>query len=233
VPAHPVARALILAAGVPVAAPSANLFSRPSPTSAAHVLNDLDGRIDAIIDGGTTTLGVESTVIDLSGPLPTVLRPGAITLAALRKVTNVAGGAHQHMETASLDADRASPSPGMLAKHYSPRAPLTLYIGADERAISRLIADARAMSNDGVGTIGILAPTDDLQHIPSHHRFLTADLGRRADLGTIAMRLYASLRELDAAGVDVILASDVPADEGLGAAIHDRLTRAAAGRIRR
>ena len=166
VPAHPVARALILAAGVPVAAPSANLFSRPSPTSAAHVLNDLDGRIDAIIDGGTTTLGVESTVIDLSGPLPTVLRPGAITLAALRKVTNVAGGAHQHMETASLDADRASPSPGMLAKHYSPRAPLTLYIGADKRAISRLIADACALSNDGVGTIGILAPTDDLQHIP-------------------------------------------------------------------
>ena len=90
VPAHPVARALILAAGVPVAAPSANLFSRPSPTSAAHVLDDLDGRIDAIIDGGTTTLGVESTVIDLSGPVPTVLRPGAITLAALREVTNVA-----------------------------------------------------------------------------------------------------------------------------------------------
>ena len=85
VPAHPVARALILAAGVPVAAPSANLFSRPSPTSAAHVLDNLDGRIDAIIDGGTTTLGVESTVIDLSGPMPTVLRPGAITLAALAR----------------------------------------------------------------------------------------------------------------------------------------------------
>ena len=121
----------------------------------------------------------------------------------------------------------------MLAKHYSPRAPLTLYIGADERAISRLLADARALSSDGVGTIGILAPSEDLQRLPSDHGYITADLGRRADLETMAMRLYASLRELDAAGVAVILASDVPADEGLGAAIHDRLTRAAAGRVRR
>ena len=238
VPAHPVARALILAAGVPVAAPSANLFSRPSPTSAAHVLNDLDGRIDAVLDGGTTTLGVESTVLDLTGEIPTILRPGAITLASLREVTNDAGGLNESDGTvagaqAPAHHQGATPSPGMLAKHYSPRAPLTLYIGADARAISRLLADARALRNDGVGTIGILAPTDDLQCLPSDHGYRTADLGRRADLETIAMRLYASLRELDTAGVDVILASDVPADEGLGATIHDRLTRAAAGRIRR
>ena len=121
----------------------------------------------------------------------------------------------------------------MLEKHYSPRAPLTLYVGADDQAIDRLLADARTLCNDGARTIGILAPTDDLQRLPPDHGYLTADLGRRADLETIAMRLYASLRELDTAGVDMILASDVPADEGLGAAIHDRLTRAAAGRIRR
>jgi L-threonylcarbamoyladenylate synthase len=239
VPAHPVARALILAAGVPVAAPSANLFSRPSPTTAAHVLDDLDGRIDAIIDGGATTLGVESTVIDLSGPMPTVLRPGAITLAALREVTGVVGVV-DHLRASSFggqaaqsSGDTATPSPGMLEKHYSPRAPLTLYVGTDGQAIDRLLADARKLGNDGARTIGILAPTDDLLRLPADHGYLTADLGGRADLETIAMRLYASLRELDAAGVDMILASDVPADEGLGAAIHDRLTRAAAGRIRR
>ena len=238
VPVHPVARALILKAGVPVAAPSANLFSRPSPTSAAHVLEDLDGRIDAIIDGGTTTLGVESTVIDLSGSTPTVLRPGAVTLAALREVTPVASR-HEHTErsvdetTSPPGVEGAAPSPGMLEKHYSPRAPLTLYVGNSDSNVAALIADARRLREDGVRSIGILAPTEDLQHLPSGHGYVTADLGRRTELERIALRLYASLRQLDLAGVDVILATDVPADEGLGAAIHDRLTRAAAGRIKR
>jgi L-threonylcarbamoyladenylate synthase len=245
VPAHPVARALILKAGVPVAAPSANLFSRPSPTSAAHVLEDLDGRIDAILDGGTTTFGVESTVIDLSGSIPTVLRPGAVTLAALRQVTEVASVAEVAVGRASTERfvndettpppglEGALPSPGMLDKHYSPRAPLTLYTGTSDTVVSTLIADARRLRDDGVRSIGILAATEDLQRLPSGHGYVTADLGRRAELETIATRLYACLRQLDAAGVDVILASDVPADEGLGAAIHDRLTRAAAGRIKR
>ena len=238
VPVHPVARALILKAGVPVAAPSANLFSRPSPTSAAHVLEDLDGRIDAIVDGGTTTFGVESTVIDLSGSTPTVLRPGAVTLAALREVTTVASG-REHAERSKNETtpppslEGAAPSPGMLEKHYSPRAPLTLYVGRSDRAFDTLIADAHRLSENGVKSIGILAPTEDLQQLPAGHGYVTADLGRRAEPETIAMRLYAALRQLDVTGVDVILASDVPADEGLGAAIHDRLRRAAAGRIRR
>ena len=230
IPAHPVARALLLTADLPVAAPSANLFSRPSPTSAAHVLDDLDGRIDAVIDGGTTTLGVESTVIDLSGATLTVLRPGAITLAALRAVTTVVGMAEEGLNVSDTTA---AASPGMLEKHYSPRAPLTLYVGADAAATDRLLSDARTLSDNGRALIGILAPTDDLQRLPSKHPYLTADLGSRADLDAIAQRLYASLRELDAAGVHVILASDIPADQGLGAAIHDRLTRAAAGRIKR
>lgn len=238
VPLHPVARALLLKAGVPVAAPSANLFSRPSPTSAAHVLEDLDGRIDAILDGGTTTFGVESTVIDLSGSTPRVLRPGAVTLTALRQVTAVAGGRedaerprNETIPPSTLEG--ASPSPGMLEKHYSPRAPLTLYAGRRDEAFHTLLADARRLRNDGLRSIGILATSDDLLRLPSGHGYVTADLGPRAELETIAMRLYGSLRQLDAAGVDVILASDVPADEGLGAAIHDRLTRAAAGRIKR
>ena len=238
VPMHPVARALILEAGVPVAAPSANLFSRPSPTSAAHVLEDLNGRIDAVLDGGTTTFGVESTVIDLSGSMPTVLRPGAVTLAALREVTSVANRRDDAEQSATdttppPSLQGAAPSPGMLEKHYSPRAPLTLYVGSSERAFDALLADARQLRDDGIRSIGILAATEELQQLPSGHGYVTADLGRRVELETIAMRLYASLRQLDAAGVDVILASDVPPDEGLGAAIHDRLTRAAAGRIKR
>jgi L-threonylcarbamoyladenylate synthase len=240
VPAHPVARALILSAGVPIAAPSANLFSRPSPTSAAHVLEDLDGRIDAVLDGGTTTFGVESTVIDLSGSIPTILRPGAVTLAALREVIAVASGLSDvavhplNRDTAfALHQEGASPSPGMLEKHYSPRAPLTLYVGTADQSFNRLVGDAGQMRQDGVRAIGILAPSDDLRRLPPNHGYVTADLGPRAELETIATRLYASLRQLDAANVEVILAPDVPADEGLGAAIHDRLTRAAAGRIRR
>ena len=109
------------------------------------------------------------------------------------------------------------------------RKPLTLYIGA----VERLLSDARTLSDNNGTMVGILAPTEDLQPLPANHRCRTADLGRRADLDTIARRLYALLRDLDSAGVDVILASDIPADEGLGAAIHDRLMRAAAGRIRR
>ena len=250
VPVHPVARALILKAGVPVAAPSANLFSRPSPTSAAHVLEDLNGRIDAILDGGTTTFGVESTVIDLSGATPTILRPGAVTLAALRQVTAVAApdalatvgepagareGAQRFLNETTLTSglESAMPSPGMLEKHYSPRAPLTLYTGSSDDAFNTLLADARRLRDQGIKSVGILAPTDALQRLPSGHDYITADLGSRAELETVALRLYASLRQLDAASVDVILATDVPADEGLGAAIHDRLTRAAAGRIRR
>ena len=125
-PAHPIAHALIAAAGIPVAAPSANLFSRPSPTRAEHVLQDLDGRIDLVIDGGPTTVGVESTVIDLTGAIPTILRPGAITLEMIRAVLPDA-----RMQPPSLrEAAGGMPSPGLLSRHYSPRATMTLYEGA-------------------------------------------------------------------------------------------------------
>jgi L-threonylcarbamoyladenylate synthase len=124
VPAHPVARALLDATGVPVAAPSANLFSRPSPTTAAHVLHDLDGRIDIIIDGGPATVGVESTVIDLTSIPPRILRPGGVPVERLRALLPL-------LETDPLPhaADEAARSPGLLSQHYSPRTPMTLYSG--------------------------------------------------------------------------------------------------------
>jgi L-threonylcarbamoyladenylate synthase len=205
VPAHPVAHALLAAAGIPVAAPSANLFSRPSPTQAAHVLADLDGRIDIVLDGGPTQVGVESTVLDLSGDVPQVLRPGAVTVDMLRLL----------LPTVRLRDDAASAagphrSPGLLAKHYSPRAPLTLYEGAPERVLERMRIDREAAEAAG-RRIGLLE-TDD-------------------DAAQMATRLYAALRELDAAGVDEIFARLPPATGGLSEAVADRLRRAAAGRV--
>jgi L-threonylcarbamoyladenylate synthase len=204
VPAHPVARALIAAAGIPVAAPSANLFSRPSPTQAAHVLEDLDGRIDMVLDAGPTQVGVESTVLDLSGDLPVILRPGAVTLDMLRpllpRVQVHGGGA----------VDGPQRSPGLLTKHYSPRAPLTLYEGEPDRVRERIRHDAAAAQAAG-RRVALLEPDEDV--------------------AAMAARLYAMLREFDAEGVDEILARLPRATHGLAQAVVDRLRRAAAGRI--
>jgi L-threonylcarbamoyladenylate synthase len=201
VPAHPVARALVSAAGLPIAAPSANLFSRPSPTSAQHVLHDLGGRIDLIVDGGPTTIGVESTVVDLTTTPPLVLRPGAVTLEMLRAIVP---GIRARGD-APVDDTAPQVSPGMLGRHYSPRTPLTLYRGAGARV--RLETDADAMRARG-------------QRV--------AVLDWPADLDSVAKRLYAALREADATGADAILARDIDAAGGLAEALRDRLRRAAA-----
>jgi L-threonylcarbamoyladenylate synthase len=206
--------------------PPVNAAPRPSPTQAAHVLQDLDGRIDAVLDGGPTSVGVESTVLDLTGDVPVLLRPGAVTLEALRAAI---GDIRQR--TGSVADGEAAPSPGLLEKHYSPRAPLTLYAGSADAAIERLIGDAALIRAVDKKTIGILVATEERFRIPSGPGYVVIDVGRRDRLADVAARLYAALRELDAAGVDVILATDFSADDGLGLAIHDRLSRAAAGRI--
>jgi L-threonylcarbamoyladenylate synthase len=223
IPAHAVARALLDAARIPVAAPSANLFSRPSPTKASHVLEDLSGRIDMVLDGGPTTVGVESTVLDLSSDPPRILRPGAITLESLRQVLPDVAGPGQEPQ-----APGAMPSPGMLSKHYAPRAPLTLYEGRREAALDRLVNDARAAALQGK-IVGVLVAREDVDEFGDFPVRLS-EIGSEHDLSGVATRLYAALRELDAAGVDVILARGL-SSEGLGLAIRDRLRRAAAGRI--
>jgi L-threonylcarbamoyladenylate synthase len=204
VPAHPVARALLAAASVPVAAPSANLFSRPSPTRAAHVLQDLDGRIDMVIDGGPTQVGVESTVLDLSGDVPEVLRPGAVTIEMLRPLVP---GVRARTVAAGSGPQR---SPGLLTRHYSPRAPLTLFEGPAERVRARIQHDLEVARAAG-RRVGVLEPDDD----PA----------------VTAAGLYAALRDFDADGVDEIFARLPAATDGLSQAIADRLRRAAAGRV--
>ena len=225
VPAHPVARALIEAAAIPVAAPSANLFSRPSPTRASHVLDDLDGRIDLIVDGGPTQVGVESTVLDLSRPTATILRPGAVTLGMLR---DVLPGVVERQPSQAAD-NEAQPSPGLLSKHYAPRTPLTVYRGTPAAAKAHLISDAAGLAKTGSRLV-LIACSEELAEIlavlgPSAPRAIS--LGSSTDLTSVSQRLYAALREADAAGANDILMVDALAGDGFADAIRDRITRAA------
>lgn len=226
VPAHPVALALIAAAGVPVAAPSANRFARPSPTSAAHVLADLDGRINLVLDAGPTPIGVESTVLDLTAQPPALLRPGGVTLEALRAVL---GEIVEAAVLLALDDPAAQPAaPGMLSKHYAPEVPLLLYDGPFEAVTAALRAET--LTQTGAGRrVGLLVPEEDRPLFDGLPALIVAP-GPRADLAQTARGLFAALRALDAAGVDVILARQFP-PEGLGRALADRLLRAAGGRV--
>ena len=223
VPAHPVAHALLVAASLPVAAPSANLFSRPSPTLAAHVLEDLDGRIDMIIDAGPTPVGVESTVLDLTVDPPAVLRPGAISVEMLRTLVPVIGLGEVR---AAAGAHEPMPSPGLLSKHYAPLAPMTIY-GGDAAAAGRALAAAVRAAVASGRRVGVMATTGDVRALGAMS-VVVAVLGSDDDAEATAARLYAALRELDAARVDVILTRDVVRDHGLWLAIRDRLHRAAA-----
>lgn len=234
-PSHPVARALLELAGMPVAAPSANLFSRPSPTRAAHVLEDLGGRIDIIVDGGATELGIESTVLDLTTQTPTILRPGAVTAETLRKaLPGVTIGEPPVLHDGTAPIDAAMPSPGLLDKHYSPRAPMTLYEGPG--AVDAIVADARLARNRGQ-RVGIIAADEDRRKlgaaggVEGGPPLRIVALGSTEEIEIVAAQLYAGLRELDAAGVDLILARAFPARRGLGVAVQDRLRRAAGNRI--
>jgi L-threonylcarbamoyladenylate synthase len=221
-PSGAVARALLQTAGLPIAAPSANTFSRPSATTAQHVLDDLAGRVDMVLDGGATAIGVESTVVDLTGDTPTVLRPGGIALEQLRHVVPALQIKQKFIE---MDADEAGAAPGMLIKHYSPRARLLLFAG-DARAAMRAHAQALLAQGQRVGVL----VTDDERAAYADLAVMLESLGAADDAASMATRLFYALRALDSANMDVILARLVDG-EGMGAAINDRLLRAAEGRV--
>ncbi len=209
VPAHPVTLALLRAAALPVAAPSANRAGSLSPTLAAHVLASLDGRFDLLLDGGSTARGVESTVVDMTTHPPRLLRPGPIALADLKRVIGPInrGGA------ATDDRDAPLPSPGMSRRHYAPRTRLECVERNGEARVQLLRKEGHK--------VGWLALAD-VAAIPSV-RVIAMPLEPAA----YAARLYAALHELDAASLDVIVVSLPPrTDEWL--TIHDRLSRAAA-----
>jgi L-threonylcarbamoyladenylate synthase len=213
-PRHPVAQRLIKLAGVPIAAPSANSFGRTSPTRAEFVLQDLEGRIDAVIDSGDTTLGLESTVVDVCADPPILYRPGMVTFHQLRALCPSLTAYRESQEGVSS----AQPSPGIGMKHYSPRARLVLSDSAEADRLLSLAAELRAEGE----RVGIMWPLEHLNQNP----YLVYEWGEMSDPQRLAQRLFAGLRELDAAGATVIVCP-LPQEEGLGIAIRDRLLKAA------
>ncbi len=203
VPAHSIAQQLLRAFGGAIAAPSANRFGRVSPTTADHVAADLGDEVDYLLDGGACVIGVESTIVDLSRDRPTLLRPGGMAREAIEAIVG-----------SLADADASAPAaPGTLASHYAPRAEV---IAVDPADVPAAVAAAR-------GIVAVLAPRSAFAAWPDL-RALTHPLPD--DLPGIARELYAALRDLDAAGVDVVIAALPPA-VGLGEAVGDRLRRAA------
>lgn len=223
-PAHPVAQALIAAVGLPIAAPSANSFGRTSPTTAAHVLEDLDGRIDAVVDGGAATHGLESTVVDASGAELVVYRPGVIPLTELERV---AGPVVVYRAPEGRARPEALPSPGVGLRHYAPRARLVL-VEWEESLAGQNAEFWIAVERERLGrVIGLMLP-DGFDPKPETCRgqLKIFRWGRWWDLEELARRLFLGLRELDGAGVAAIVCP-LPQDRGLGLAIRDRLRKAA------
>lgn len=219
-PRHPVARRLIELAQLPVAAPSANSFGKTSPTRAEFVLQDLDGRIDAVIDSGDATLGLESTVVDVCEEQPVLYRPGMLTLQQLQAICPSLVAYREPQD--GVSAFEAMPSPGLGLKHYSPRARLILLerAGAGSAELLRLADQLQAAGE----TVGIMLPhaARSARELP----YLSFHWGDLANQQELARRLFAGLRELDTAGATVIICP-LPEDKGLGVAIRDRLLKAA------
>ncbi len=216
-PRHPVALELIRRAGIPVAAPSANLFGRTSPTTAAHVLEDLDGRIDAVVDAGVTVHGVESTVLDPGRSPMMIYRPGAVTAEQIRAIV---GAVEVFSGGELMESPReALPSPGLGLRHYAPRARLELVEGEPSELRSRLVEAVLRWPGERVG---VMLPAD---FEGLNLGAVELKWGRWAVPEEMARELYSVLRALDAAGCKVIVCP-VPKGEGIGAAIRDRLLKA-------
>jgi L-threonylcarbamoyladenylate synthase len=219
-PQHAVALALIRESRCPIAAPSANLAGKPSPTSAKHVFDDLNGRIDAILDGGPTRIGVESTVLDLSVEPALVLRPGGTPLEALKRIF---GDVKLHPFVAAekeVPVEKAR-SPGMRHKHYAPNAQVIVVEGAIPAVISKVKELSASYRLKGV-KVGVLATDETLA---AYRADVVKSLGSRFNLAVVAQNLFRLLRELDSEGVGVIIAEGVPT-EGLGLAVMNRLRKA-------
>ncbi len=210
IPSHPVAQQLMRSANLPIAAPSANISGKPSPTTADHVWEDLAGHIGGLLDGGKTGFGLESTVLDCTKETPVILRPGSITR---EQIEAVIGPIHVYTEP---KATEQVPSPGMKYKHYSPAVPLILVRGEKDR-LQEIINEEQARGK----RVGLLASTSTIQQVDADQR---VDLG--ADLDTIATRLYQALRSFDKTEVEVIICEAFP-EQGLGLAIMNRLRKAA------
>ena len=223
-PSHPVAAAMLRACRLPIAAPSANSSGRPSPTLAAHVLKDMQGRIPLILDGGPCEVGLESTVLDLCHGTPTILRPGGVTKEMLEEVL--------HTEVAlagsilrPLKPDEKALSPGMRYKHYAPKAAVTLVEGSESAVIARLKELFLEEKKAGRKTCVLCFS----EHVNLLRDCSPHDIGSKEHAEEIAHRLFDSLRRLDEEGMESVFSEVIP-PEGVGLAVMNRLGRAAAFR---
>ncbi len=219
-PAHPVAIKLISLSKVPIAAPSANISGRPSPTLAQHVVEDMDGRIPLILDGGRTDIGVESTVLDLTGSVPLVLRPGGVTVEMLQSIVGQVR-IHPNVMKPLREGQRVR-SPGMKYTHYAPNAPVTLVRGNLHRQVAYINTEACKGEREGYRA-GILATDQTISHYQTGIRLSMGDRRQPAEL---AGNLFLRLREFDGLNVDFILAEGVD-EKGEGLAVMNRIARAA------
>lgn len=220
-PSHKIARELIKASGVAIAAPSANISGSPSPTKAEHVIKDMSGKVEAIIDGGQCEIGLESTIVKLDGNAAILLRPGAVTADALSCVC-------ERVEissavTEALKANERPLSPGMKYRHYAPSCPLVLLDGEAED-VSVFLANAQKREK-----CIILCYSEDKNFLMDNN---IIDVGGKDDLATQAKRLFGALRDADRTGIDVIYAH-LPSQSGLGLALYNRMIRAAAHTVRK
>jgi len=223
-PSHPVARAMLRDCALPIAAPSANSSGRPSPTTAAHVLEDMNGKIPLIIDGGMCDVGVESTVLDLCHGDPVILRPGGITREMIGSVlhceVSVAGSVLR-----PLRENETALSPGMRYRHYAPHAVVTLVQGPEDHVLPllrKLCAEQKALGKKAC----VLCFSEHVSSLASCHPH---DIGSFSSPSEIAHRLFDILRKLDEEGMEMVFSEVIP-PEGVGLAVMNRLGRAASFR---
>lgn len=220
-PSHPIAYELIRQSGAYIAAPSANASGRPSPTTAEHVLEDMDGRIEMIIDGGKADIGLESTIVDVTGEVPVILRPGFITLEDIKEIVGEAE--YDKGLFKKPDNDNFKPkAPGMKYRHYAPKGQLTIYEGESDNVIRAINRAAAAKQAEGF-KVGIIATRETLN---AYQYGSVEVIGTREDEKTIAAGLFQILREFDTQQADYIF-SESFYDNPLGQAIMNRLLKAA------
>ena len=224
-PNHPIALELIRAAGGYIAAPSANTSGRPSPTIAEHVREDLDGKIDMILDGGEVRIGLESTIVDFTDEIPMLLRPGYINMEKLEEILG-----EVLIDPAILDENASRnirpKAPGMMYRHYAPKAQLTIVEGGEKEVVDRILELAAQSSREGK-SVGIIAADETAEFYKDYD---VKNIGSRETDKEIARRLFRVLREFDDEGTDVILSESFETPR-MGQAIMNRLLKAAGHRV--
>jgi L-threonylcarbamoyladenylate synthase len=222
-PDHPVAQQLIKAAGLPIAAPSANRSGRPSPTTAEHVLEDLNGKIAGVVDGGPTGVGVESTVLDITVDPPVILRPGGVSKERLEEVIGPV-----EIDRGLLTLDERPKAPGMKYTHYAPQGEMWLITAPKVEQQTSIIRRLLGQAKEQGQKVGILA-TEESKNLYPEADYVVA-CGRREEPETIARNLYDALRSFDHHQINYILSESFPT-QGVGAAIMNRLAKAAGHRF--